>query len=587
MLKLVKSPTHQDIVHAGDVLEGRYRLQRVIGEGGMGTVFLAEHVLIQRKVAIKVLHTELARDAEVVERFMNEARAAGTLGHPNIIESTDMGFARGDVPYIVFEFLEGSMLSDEVYRLRGLSPRRALKIAHQIASALQAAHRAGIVHRDLKSDNIFLTDKDDSLDHVKVLDFGISRFLEADSDLTGRGGRRAQIMGTPEFLAPEQITAPETVDARTDIYALGVVLYEMLAARTPFVNEKPDDPHELLHRILLERPPALTRDLPAGLAEAITGKLLAKSPDARYQSMGDVIAALDGFIAIVRRDSMPSIDPPNVPAEALQPVAPAVPPLAPALPAIAKRRRNWLWLIPALLAGGAGAALWWIAEPETTQGTPDFAAVQQDADQLGATLDGIVTAAQLRADGVATSPMLRAAIETDAATLADMARDGAVFDPKPGEVLEVFQLHDGAAVSLLRVSASETALVAGKEPLLTGSDQALRLIVSVPIKRPNNTVGGSLSLSVPVDAKALAPRIAEHAVAAKLAGNGIGVPLAGPGEGVERTLPVRAKLGGLSLVAMVGAPVTVAPPDLVPAYACFGAAGLFLLLFVVGLVTRR
>ncbi|MBA2544779.1 MAG: serine/threonine protein kinase, partial [Deltaproteobacteria bacterium] len=221
-------------------MEGRYRIIKVLGEGGMGTVFLAEHTLIKRRVAIKVLHPELAADAEVVERFMNEARAAGTLGHPNIVESTDMGFCHGHVPYIIFEYLEGSLLTDEIYRVGGLPVRRAVWIAQQIASALRAAHNAEIVHRDLKSDNIFLTDKDDALDHVKVLDFGISRFLDHEDEQT----RRGMVMGTPEFMAPEQITAPDSVDRRADIYALGVILYEMVTARRPFSND--EDPRALL-----------------------------------------------------------------------------------------------------------------------------------------------------------------------------------------------------------------------------------------------------------------------------------------------------------------------------------------------------
>ena len=163
---------------------------------------------------------------------MNEARAAGTLGHPNIVESTDMGFTPNHVPYIVFEYLEGTLLTDEIYRVGGLPVRRAIRIASQIASALHAAHNAGIVHRDLKSDNVFLTDKDDALDHVKVLDFGISRFLETDE------AQRNMVMGTPEFMAPEQITDPGSVDHRADIYALGVILYEMLTARRPFSQRR-------------------------------------------------------------------------------------------------------------------------------------------------------------------------------------------------------------------------------------------------------------------------------------------------------------------------------------------------------------
>src|SRR3954447_8531265 len=131
----------QPVFKPGEVIEGRYRIIREIGSGGMGTVYLTEHVLIKRRLAVKLLHPEYATDADVIERFMNEARAVGTLGHPNIVESTDMGFARDEVPYIVFEYLEGSLLTEEIYRSPGGLPvRRALKIAEQIASALQAAH---------------------------------------------------------------------------------------------------------------------------------------------------------------------------------------------------------------------------------------------------------------------------------------------------------------------------------------------------------------------------------------------------------------------------------------------------------------
>ena len=284
------------VVKTGDVVEGRYRIIKTLGEGGMGTVFLAEHALIKRRVAIKILHPELATDANVIERFMNEARAAGTLGHPNIVESTDMGFTHNHVPYIVFEYLEGTLLTDEIYRVGGLPVRRTVRIAMQIASALHAAHNAGIVHRDLKSDNVFLTDKDDALDHVKVLDFGISRFLMADEKQKGL------VMGTPEFMAPEQITDPDNVDKRADIYALGVILYEMLTARRPFSND--DDPRQLLNRIVHEAPPPLMRpEVPHSLVEMILNKLLAKRREDRYQTMSDVEAALDSFIT--RSDGTP------------------------------------------------------------------------------------------------------------------------------------------------------------------------------------------------------------------------------------------------------------------------------------------
>ena len=274
------------VVRPGDVIDGRYKVIEVVGEGGMGTVYLAEHELIKRRVAVKVLRPDLAADGNVIKRFMNEARAAGTLGHPNIVESTDMGFIDRTVPYIVFEYLEGTLLTDEIARLGRLPVRRAVKITRQIASALAAAHHAGIVHRDLKSDNIFLTDRGEMMDHVKVLDFGISKFLEAGDDRT----RRGMVMGTPEFMAPEQITDPDSVDVRSDVYALGATLYEMLAGRRAFTN---DDPRTLLHRIVHTDPPEIDRpDLPRGLHDLVF-KLMAKNPDDRLQDMADVDAILD------------------------------------------------------------------------------------------------------------------------------------------------------------------------------------------------------------------------------------------------------------------------------------------------------
>jgi len=309
-------------VKIGEVIEGRYKILEPIAEGGMGSVFLAEHWLIKRRVAIKILHRELVSDADMIRRFMNEALAAGTLGHPNIVESTDMGFTKGDAPYIVFEYVEGKVLSDEIYLHGGLPVRRALKIARQIASALDAAHEASIIHRDLKSDNVLLAERPRP-DHVKVLDFGISRFLTA-SDRTQVG---AGLVGTPEFMAPEQILTPESVDKRCDIYALGVVLYEMLAGQPPFsmVGKKLiekgrvldlEATHALLHRIIKEEPPLLVRsDAPPSLPKIIDEKLLAKDPAARFQSMTEVAEAIDRCLAELRttqpipkmRDRLPSM----------------------------------------------------------------------------------------------------------------------------------------------------------------------------------------------------------------------------------------------------------------------------------------
>ena len=282
------------LVQIGEVVEGRYKIVRPIADGGMGTVYLAEHWLIRRKVAIKILHADLADDAVMIRRFMNEALAAGTLGHPHIVESTDMGFTKNDVPYIVFEYLEGTSLADEIVRLKALPINRSLAIARQIASALEAAHGAGIVHRDLKSDNIFLTKRRVIEDHVKVLDFGISRFQSA-SDRTARGGN---LLGTPEFMAPEQVTDPDQIDHRVDIYALGILMWEMMTGRVPFVLERQNDveaAHALLARVVSEPVPDLgLDDAPEGLEELVA-RLLAKHADDRYQTMGEVQHALEAL----------------------------------------------------------------------------------------------------------------------------------------------------------------------------------------------------------------------------------------------------------------------------------------------------
>lgn len=300
----------------GEVVDGRYRIIGKLADGGMGTVFRAEHVLIKRQVAIKLLRAELATDRAMVDRFMNEASVAGTLGHPHIVESTDMGFTRDGIPYIVFEYLEGCLLTEEILRLGRLPTRRALVIARQIASALEAVHGAQIAHLDLKSDNVFLTDHGAAIDHAMLLDFGISRFMAADASTT----QPNVLMGTPEYMAPEQVTSPDAVDYRADIYALGVVLYEMLAGRCPFVN---GDPHWVLARIVHDAPPGLDRPISLALERLLFDGLLMKARGRRLQTMSEVIAKLDALIATTRStvpEALDSFDDPDRASATLQQV---------------------------------------------------------------------------------------------------------------------------------------------------------------------------------------------------------------------------------------------------------------------------
>ena len=281
----------------GDIIEGRYRIIKTLGAGGMGTVFLAEHALIKRRVAIKILHAELATDANVVDRFMNEARAAGTLGHPNIVESTDMGFTHDHVPYIVFEYLEGSLLTDEIYRVGGLPVRRTVRICAQIASALHAAHNAGIVHRDLKSDNVFLTDKDDAigsregprLRHLAV--HGDRRSSEGHGDgHAGVHGARA------DHRSRERRRARGHLRARRD--HVRDARRRAGRSRTRTIRSSCSTASCTRRRRRCMRP-----EVPHGLAEIILDKMMAKNPADRYESMADVEAALETFMT--RGDGTP------------------------------------------------------------------------------------------------------------------------------------------------------------------------------------------------------------------------------------------------------------------------------------------
>jgi serine/threonine-protein kinase len=271
----------------GELLDGRYRIVREIASGGMSVVYEAVHVKIGRAVAIKVLHRDMAGDPEVVARFLNEARAVGTFGHPNIVASTDFGELAGHVPYLVLEYLEGRTLSGELGSDGPLPVRRVGRIAMQIASALDAAHTRGVIHRDLTSANIFLTKSEGNPDHVKVLDFGISKFLTAND--ASPKTRRGLTMGTPEFMAPEQISDPQDVDARVDVYALGVIMYHMLAGHPPF-HDLPLQ--SLLTQIVIEPAPAIERGgIPDGL-RAIAMRALAKNRDDRFANMREMGAAL-------------------------------------------------------------------------------------------------------------------------------------------------------------------------------------------------------------------------------------------------------------------------------------------------------
>jgi serine/threonine-protein kinase len=236
-----------------------------------------------------------------------------------------MGFTQNGIPYIVFEYLEGRLLTEEIRRLGPLSLMRTLVIAHQIASALHTVHEAQLAHLDVKGDNVLLTRRGEAADHAKLLDFGISRF-------TATSGQKAPsgiLMGTPEYMAPEQVIQPELADGRADVYALGVLIYEMLSGRCPFES---DDPRRVLAQVLHDEPPVLDRPVPPLLEQLVFDGLLVKSPERRLQTMAEILPVLDALLAATRRQAS-RFDPPARPdalarpAWALEPgIEDAIPP---------------------------------------------------------------------------------------------------------------------------------------------------------------------------------------------------------------------------------------------------------------------
>jgi serine/threonine protein kinase len=271
-----------------------YEIVELIGEGGMGSVYMARHPFIDRKVAIKVLRASLANDPSVVHRFFNEAKAASAIHHPNIIEILDVGLLPDNrTPYLMMELLEGENVSKRIKRGL-LTPQEAVDIALQTASAVAAAHAQGIVHRDLKPENLFLArDSRTGKTLLKVLDFGIAKLrgpLSGDGVKTQTGA----LMGTPPYMSPEQCRGISgEVDHRTDVYALGIILYEMLCGAPPFVGEGFGDVL-VQHLTTAPEPPRRRNPTIPGSLERVILRALAKTTAHRYATMSDLQSALEG-----------------------------------------------------------------------------------------------------------------------------------------------------------------------------------------------------------------------------------------------------------------------------------------------------
>jgi serine/threonine protein kinase len=280
----------------GTVVAGRYRVIKLLGEGGMGAVYLAEHAAIEKKVALKVLHPEYATKGEIVTRFQQEAISASRIKHPNVLEVFDFGQLDDGSFFLAMEFLEGNDLADEIQKTRVLDPERGLRYALQICRALAAAHAKGVVHRDMKPENVFLQRTSDGEDIVKIVDFGIAQLRTNEEAAAGAKQRRltrtGMIFGTPEYMSPEQ-AAGRHADQRADVYAVGIMLYEMFTGAVPFTGETFLG---VLAKHLGEAPPAMSAVYPElALSQELQGviyRALEKDPEARFQTMSELSQAL-------------------------------------------------------------------------------------------------------------------------------------------------------------------------------------------------------------------------------------------------------------------------------------------------------
>ncbi len=282
MLDSAMQPDPQQSM-VGRVIGGNYRIEAMLGKGGMGAVFKARQLSLDRQVAIKVLLAPLAMEGEMIERFQREARSASNIGHPSIVQVIDLGYLEEGPPFIAMELLEGEDLRSKLYREGAIPPSQAIPLILQVCDGLQAAHDKGIVHRDLKPDNLFLDYRQGKVPTVKLLDFGLSKIKSADRKLTNTGA----LLGTPNYMSPEQVKADREVDGRTDVYAIGAILYEMLSGRPAYDGASVQS---ILVSIMTEDPPAprsIRPDMPEEL-EAVILRAMARDPAARHQSMNEL-----------------------------------------------------------------------------------------------------------------------------------------------------------------------------------------------------------------------------------------------------------------------------------------------------------
>lgn len=274
----------------GATLAGKYKIEKLIKMGGMGAVYRGRHVMMEKTVAIKVLRPALAGDDAIVARFSREAKAASRISHPHAVSVTDFGEAENGVVFLVMEYLDGHTLKEEIAKQGPLSLERAVEIVRQVAGALDVAHDQGVIHRDLKSENIMLVNHTGA-EWAKVLDFGIAKILQSAGGTAPEITHANLVVGTPQYMSPEQCSQSGQLDARSDVYSLGIIVHEMLTGRLPFTGESAT---VIMMKQVQDAPPSVLASregLPAAV-DSVIKRALAKQPVDRFQSAGELSAAL-------------------------------------------------------------------------------------------------------------------------------------------------------------------------------------------------------------------------------------------------------------------------------------------------------
>ncbi|HVH44350.1 MAG TPA: serine/threonine-protein kinase [Labilithrix sp.] len=283
------------MVEVGQVVSGKYKLLRLLGDGGMGSVFEAEHLTLGTRVAIKVLHSDLARRTGIAERFLQEARVSAQIRSAHVVQVVDVDRTPDGVAYLVMELLQGEPLSGVVRRERRLAVGTACEYASQILQALEAAHALGVIHRDLKPDNVFVTFQGGK-PVIKLIDFGIAKLKTAQAGQTKNLTVAGMLMGTPEYMAPEQAYSADKVDVRADLYAVGVMLYEMLSGQPP---ASADDPRVLILKVERGEVTPLVQAAP-GIEPQLAGfvhRAMAPRPELRFANATEMRITLEEILS--------------------------------------------------------------------------------------------------------------------------------------------------------------------------------------------------------------------------------------------------------------------------------------------------